>query len=109
MLIMLLMKTNISDIISSKSLKTHKPSFGTDQDSWPDGSTEKRSYFTHDPKIARNFYPEEGTPVLLRIKRESALLKKEKVTGDLYSQKNIPHKHFERYTGNGQWKSLLNT
>jgi hypothetical protein len=60
------------EAIAEGRLQTHRPGYGTEQDEWPDGSREKRSYWTHDPKIARSFYPEEGRPALIRAKRESA-------------------------------------
>lgn len=93
--------------ISSSKLQTHRPNYGTDQDAWPDGSTEKRSYFTPSPKSARNFIPEDsGAPVLLRIKRTAAQFKAERGTGDWYASKPIPPKAIEVLGKGGNWVSV---
>jgi len=47
--------------IAESGLDTHKPSYGTDQEAWPDGSTDKRSYFTQKADHAWQFSPEEGS------------------------------------------------
>jgi hypothetical protein len=81
-----------------KKLHTHRPEHGTDQEEWPDGSREKRSYWTHEPNIARSFYPEEGKPALLRAKRSAADFKRES-TGDHYLRKPLASHHLEVYDG----------
>jgi hypothetical protein len=96
---------NALDIADSGTLATHKPSYGTDQSTWPDGSTEKRSYWTHDPQVARNFYPEDGTPTLLRAPRSAIPFKRES-TGDHYHNKPIAASHLEYFAGDG-WRKLL--
>jgi hypothetical protein len=96
---------NLSDIIDSKKIKIHKPSHGTDQDCWPDGSCNKRSYWTHSPEIAKSFHPSEGKPVLLRAKKSDHQFKRESVTGDHYLEKSIPTKNIEMFH-DGSWKNI---
>lgn len=91
-------------IQSHGHLKVHKPSHGTDQQTWPDGQTEKRSYWHHDPKVIDSFYPEEGKPILIRAKRSSHSFKRER-TGDTYTTKPI-HKDNLEYHDNGEWKKV---
>ena len=91
--------------IADEGLLTHKPWHGTDQQSWPDGTTEKRSYFAHSPAEAYSFAPEHGRPVLLRIRRDAANLLRES-NGDLYSKVKLPAHLFEVAMGNGTWVPL---
>jgi proteasome lid subunit RPN8/RPN11 len=95
---------NARDITES-SLEPHGPSYGTEQDSWPDGSTQDRSYFSPSPSTAWMFAPEGGKPVLLRVSRSSADFKTESSTGDIYSRKSIDPKHLEIATDRG-WVRL---
>ena len=97
---------NFWDILSSGKLETHKPDYGTDQNIWPDGSIEKRSYFV-DSSNVRNvwqFAPEFGKPVLLRAKSSDIGARKE-ITGDLYTTKNISTSKLEVLTKEG-WSPL---
>ena len=96
---------NLYDIINDGKLKTHKPSFGTDQQAWPDGSVKKRSYWTNNKETAKYFHPEEGNPVLIRSKLSSHSFKKEHGTGDFYLESPIDIKHLETFH-NGEWKNL---
>ncbi len=93
------------EIAESGGMRTHKPWEHTDQSAWPDGSTEKRIYFTPQASSAWQFAPEEGKSVLLRVKQDAAKLKAEG-TGDLYSQKPIHQKHVEVFGDDKQWHSL---
>jgi hypothetical protein len=95
---------NVHDIADTKKLHTHRPGYGTDQEEWPDGSREKRSYWTHEPNIARSFYP-EGKPALLRAKRSAADFKRES-TGDHYLRKPLASHHLEVYDGEGNWRAV---
>ena len=90
--------------ISRDALRTFRPWHGTDQRHWPDGSREKRSYFSHEPAISYSFAPEEGKPVLLRTKRNKHF--KRESTGDFYleGKKLLPHM-LEILTKEG-WKGL---
>src|SRR6516162_1684823 len=65
------------DIASSGKLKMHKPSAFTDQQAWPDGSIERRNYFTPTSENTWQFAPEEGQPALMHIKRDAHPFKKE--------------------------------
>jgi hypothetical protein len=90
-----------SEIAESGKLSTFKPSEFTDQDVWPDGSTEKRAYFTASPEHSYQFAPEEGQPVLLRTPMGSAIQRES--TGDLYTKTPIDASAMEILGANGQW------
>jgi hypothetical protein len=90
------------EIAESGGLETHTPAYGTDQDVWPDGSTEKRSYFTKQADHAYQFSPEEGKPALLRMKQDPAIHSRES-TGDFYSKKKIPANKIEVLGDDKQW------
>jgi hypothetical protein len=91
------------EISESGGMQTHKPSYGTDQEVWPDGSKEKRIYFTPKASSAWQFAPEEGKPVLLRVKKDKL---KAEGTGDLYSQNPIHHKHVEILGDDKEWHRI---
>lgn len=95
----------LQDIADSGKLKTHKPHEYTDQSTWPDGRTEKRAYFSHDPKISRNFAPEEGRAALLRTKR-TPVIRKESGTSDFYSREPIHAKDIDYLHESGDWHPL---
>jgi len=97
---------NAHDIAESGRLRVHGPSYGTEQSAWPDGSREKRSYFTRDPQIARSFYPAEGKMALLRFHRMVASFRRES-TGDIYSRDPISAREAEIYVGGGRWRRLV--
>lgn len=89
--------------IARGSLQVHRPDFGTDQDSWPDGSTQKRAYFIDRANQAWHFAPDHGKSVLLRAK-QSDQFKKES-TGDFFTTKPVPAGSLEILTSGG-WRSL---
>jgi len=91
------------DIAEHGKLLTNKPSAFTDQDIWPDGSTEKRNYFTPSAQNTWQFAPEEGQPVLTRIPANAHPFKSESGTGDLYSTKPVPSSAMEYLGDDGQW------
>lgn len=91
---------NLHDIAVYGGLRTHRPSYGTDQRAWPDGKTEKRSYWHHNPETVKQFAPTDGKPVILRTKRKS--IRKES-TGDSYTTKAIRSKHLEYLGESGKW------
>jgi hypothetical protein len=93
------------EIAETGSLKTHRPHEFTDQDVWPDGSTQKRNYFTGSADNTWQFAPEDGTPVLLRAKADPQIRRES--TGDLYSTKPFPADKLEAYTNEG-WIPLKN-
>lgn len=90
-------------IAEDGKLKTFGPSYGTDQPEWPDGSKQKRSYFTRKAGAAWQFAPEEGKPVLLRT-RETDAFKRES-TGDIYTTKAVKASALEVLTDRG-WEPL---
>jgi hypothetical protein len=92
--------------IAQHGLKTHKPWHGTDQDSWPDGSTEARNYFTTHADAAHQFAPEAGPSALLRVHESKHPFKREAYTGDTYSSKTIPSKHIEVMGEDGSWRPI---
>ena len=96
---------NLHDIASSGKLNTHRPNFGTDQHAWPDGKTEKRSYWGNSLSHVAPFHPEEGKPVVIRAKREHVQPKTESGTRDLYTTKPVHVKHLE-HNMNGKWEKV---
>ena len=92
------------EIAEAGKLTRAKPHEYTDQTTWPDGSTEPRNYFTPTAQNTWQFAPEEGKPVLLRVKRGEHPFKAEG-TGDLYSTKDVPASKIEALTENG-WVPL---
>ena len=95
---------NVYDMLDSNKLRTHGPSYGTDQETWPDGSKTKRSYWTHNEKTLEYFYPEHGKPTKLRVKKEHHPFKQES-TGDHYLEKDIPLDNIEIHH-EGSWKPI---
>jgi hypothetical protein len=95
--------------IAEEGLKRHKPGDFTDQDVWPDGSVERRNYFTPTARNTWQFAPEEGAPTLLRIRKDAHPFKNEKGTGDLYSTKDVPPEKIEFQHENGEWLPLKTT
>ena len=91
--------------IAESGLDVHKPSYGTDQEAWPDGSTDKRSYFTKQADHAWQFSPEEGKPALLRMKQDSTIHSRES-TGDFYSKKKILANKIEVLGDDKQWHPI---
>lgn len=96
---------NAQDIAESGRLDVHKPNFGTDQTVWPDGAKEKRSYFTRRADHAYQFAPDNGNPVILRMKEDPSLHKTES-TGDVYATKAIKSKNVEFLAEDGRWYPL---
>lgn len=93
------------EIASRGHLKTHGPSYGTNQASWPDGGTEKRSYFSDKPSTARYFIP-DGKPTLLRVHKSRAKIVPEKGTGDFITRDHIKAEHLEKLAPDGSWLPL---
>jgi len=86
-------------------LEPHKPSFGTDQLEWPDGTTTPRSYFSDNPETVKSFAPEHGQPVILRTAKGN--FGREAHTGDRFSTENIPSKDLEFLGVDNGWHSVL--
>ena len=86
-------------------LQTHRPWYGTDQGAWPDGSTERRAYFTPRASSAAQFSPEGDKPILLRVHGTKHAFKRE-TTGDLYTTKPVHPRHLEALDSEGAWRPL---
>jgi 8-oxo-dGTP pyrophosphatase MutT (NUDIX family) len=95
---------NASDI-ARQGMKTHKPWEGTEQDIWPDGATEKRSYFSPKAHAIWQFAPEYGQAVALRVHSSAGKFKTESGTGDVYSRHPVPPKHIQILTQEG-WRPI---
>ena len=91
--------------IAVEGLVTRGPSWGTDQDAWPDGSTERRSYWISKARLAWSFAP-EGEPVILRVLKTAAAFKREHGTGDFYARKKIHAEHLEIVDAEGRWHPI---
>lgn len=91
--------------IATTGLKPHRPSYGTDQVEWPDGSRERRSYWITRAASAYAFAPEQGPPVLLRARRDQLDVEVERGTGDLVTTKTVPASKIEILTDAG-WSPL---
>lgn len=94
----------MEEIRNTGKLIPHRPDYGTEQDTWPDGATEKRSYFSRKANVVWQFAPEEGQPVVLRTK-ESPEFKTES-TGDVFSRKPIQTQDLEYLGEDGNWHAL---
>lgn len=92
------------DIAREGKLRTFKPSYGTDQSVWPDGSIARRAYFTPKQETTASFFP-EGKPAVLRVKRTDQF--KRESTGDVYTEKPVRAKDLEILMPDGSWKSLI--
>lgn len=88
------------EIADSGNLNTHKPNYGTDQETWPDGSTDKRAYFSNDAKVVWQFAPEDGKPVVIRTSNKKL---KAESTGDIYSTKPVSTKELEYLGNDDKW------
>lgn len=93
----------VHDIAASGSLKTFRPNYGTEQDAWPDGKVERRSYWSKNAGIVADFAPEDGHAVVLRVKRTDAF--RDESTGDVYATKPVKIGDIEILTEDG-WKPL---
>lgn len=99
--------TNIDSayqIAESGSLLTHKPWHGTDQETWPDGSTQKRSYWSPRADVVWSFAPKDGQSVILRTAATKDF-RREPFTGDVYTTKKVPASRIEILTDEG-WIAL---
>lgn len=94
------------DIGNLGELRTHNPGDFTDQDSWPDGGTEPRAYFTSSPDHTWQFAPEDGKPVLLRVPRSETGAKVESGTGDIFSRSPVPGRYIEYLGEDQKWHPL---
>jgi len=91
--------------IAREGMRLFDPSEFTEQDSWPDGSTNPRAYFSRNAGYVHSFLPEEGEGVVLRAK-EPEHAKTERYTNDVYVEKPLPPHHFEVLNDSGEWEHL---
>lgn len=96
---------NLMDIKASGRLDVFGPSHGTDQDAWPDGGGEERSYWTARASSAWHFSPEHGRPVILRVPK-SPKFRRESGTGDYYATAPVPVDLLEVMMSDGSWSSV---
>lgn len=94
----------LQGIHESGHVAVHRPWHGTDQEVWPDGSTEKRSYWSANAAGVWPFAPEEGSSVIIRHPKVAGF-KKESGTGDWVTNKKVPSKQVEVLTEEG-WVPL---
>jgi len=95
----------VYDIVAAGKLLVHGPSWGTDQDAWPDGSREKRAYFSANAGVVWTFAPEEGCPVVLRVRRDAVDARSERYTHDVYVRKSVPVRLLEVLAADG-WRPV---
>ncbi len=98
--------TNVENAanIAQGKLETHKPWEFTDQGAWPDGATEKRTYWSEKADNVWQFAPEDGAPVILRAKKTDAFTSES--TGDIFTRKPVDAKDIEILGEDGQWHPL---
>ena len=96
---------SLYDIATSGAINVHEPWYGTDQDAWPDGSEEKRAYFSPKAGAVWALAPEDGDPAILRVPTTATKFYREP-TGDWYSRTPVPVKDAEFLATDGQWYSL---
>jgi len=95
---------NLYEILDSGYIDVFPPDYGTNQDEWPDGQLEERSYWTPSQATTQYFFPEEGEPVVLRTMADRRF-RAERSTGDWYTTNRIPVSDLE-VEKNGQWIPL---
>lgn len=99
----------VLDIVSDGFMRPFKPSHGSDQDTWPDGGTEKRVYFAKTYEEALKFYnPDLGKRVMLRVPVGSVNLCDEGRGLDAFSRKpvKVAMVEYETVDGGGEWQPL---
>lgn len=85
----------VQGIKDTGKIKIFRPWHGTEQEVWPDGSIEKRAYFSPTAKGVEPFFPETGPYFVLRVSKANANFKKESGTPDFYVTNSIPIKFVE--------------
>lgn len=94
----------LNDIMTAGKMGTFRPWHGTEQDAWPDGSTEKRSYWGPSPTHVEPFIP-DYPPALVRAQRAHVNARPERGTGDFYAVKPVSTRHLEYFDGVG-WRPV---
>jgi hypothetical protein len=96
---------NLHDMLDSGYMEIFDPWHGTDQETGPDGSTEKRAYFSSDIRHIWSFAPVEGKAVALRVPKNATVFKKERYTNDIYTTRPIDISYIE-YLDHNKWTPL---
>lgn len=91
--------------IMEEGLKPHRPWEFTDQSTWPDGSEQRRIYFSMRAEMVWQFAPEDGEAVILRVPIIAADFKHE-IAGDVYARKPISAELIEFLGVDGVWYPL---
>jgi len=92
---------NVWNIIQHGFLVTNRPWYGTEQQVWPDGSTEKRSYWS--PRANRIFQwvpSHQGAIIRTRL---TNLFRQEGRSIEWYTRKKIPINQLEVMALDGRW------
>jgi len=92
--------------IAKQGLLTHSPSYGTDQETWPDGTSGRRSYWMNSAEHIWQFAPDEGQAVLLRARLDHNF-EIEHTTNDYYATDTIWPHLIDIYCEDGKWHSLV--
>lgn len=92
------------DILSAGKLGTFRPWHGTEQESWPDGSTDKRSYWGPSPAHVEPFIPDHP-PAVVRALHQHVKARAERGTGDFYAAKPVSTRHLEYFDG-AAWRPM---
>ncbi|CAK0758704.1 hypothetical protein CCP3SC15_2410001 [Gammaproteobacteria bacterium] len=101
-----------ADIADSGKLNVWRPQDSevwSDQSSWPDGSTKRRSYWSSSEARTIPFSRPGEKNTVLRVKKDSVPggIKAESGTGDFYAEKPIPAAALEYLSKDGTWKPLV--
>lgn len=98
---------NLYSIAEDGKLQTFKPNHGTDQSVWPDKTKGKRAYFSEDPNIVHDIYPEGSPPALLRVRRDAPIKAARELSfTDWYTNRPVPAKYLEFLDEAGNWRPL---
>ena len=98
---------NARSIAEEGKIRLHRPSeFTPDQSAWPDGDKGKRAYFSANAANTASFAPEEGSPVLLRVKRGAHSFRRESGTGDYFTSKEVNAGNVEYLGDDKKWHPL---
>ena len=89
--------------VAAGSLETFTPSDLAEQEAWPDGGEEPRTYWSENAGTVRAFLAlDEGQPVILRT-RPTEEFEKEGTTGDIFTRAAVPARAIEILGRDGDW------
>lgn len=96
---------NAFSITETGYLVPNRPWYGTDQTTWPDGSKEKRSYWSKDASVVWQFAPEGSKNVVLRTPINMNIFQRE-TTGDYITTIKILISDLEILATDNNWYKL---